>query len=80
VAQLWTLGGFERMENNRKISVPMRVFAGLLAASILFCVAMELSSGGAANWFSSVGGLISVIFVAVLLALCLYFAIAGRSP
>ena len=32
------------MENNRKISVPMRVFAGLLAASILFCVAMELLS------------------------------------
>ena len=67
------------MNQNRKISVPMRVLAGLLAAGCLLFLFQEfvLRRGSV---LASVGDWLNLAFVGSLLLLCSYFTIFGRSP
>jgi hypothetical protein len=67
------------MDRDHRISPFMRVLAGFLAACIVFFCIANLVHGGAAG-SASIGSVINVLFVGALLALCLFFAITGRSP
>jgi hypothetical protein len=67
------------MNQNRKISLPMRVLAGLLAAGCLFILFQEFAMRRG-SFPGSVGDWLNLAFLGSLLLLCLYFTIFGRSP
>jgi len=58
----------------------MRVLSGLLAICLASFLVAGIAPGKFANWVSSLGNLISLVFMVILLTLCLYFSMVGRSP